>query len=853
MNPDRLILVTGTVQGVGFRPFVARLAVRLGVRGWVRNDGHGVTIRATASSAVLADFEVKLRTEAPPAARIETLTSRVGNDDDPPADETGFSIVDSESPATVPTAAVAPDLALCDDCRHELSNPRDRRHAYPFINCTNCGPRYSILRELPYDRPNTTMAAFTMCPACQREYDDPADRRYHAQPNACPVCGPHVALLDSLGRTLADHAAAIAKAAAALHAGHIVAVKGIGGFHLLVDAANDDAVRELRRRKHREEKPLAVMFPSLEALAAVADITDEQRRLLASPAAPIVLVRRRADGPLAASIAPGNPWIGVLLPYAPLHVLLLAAVNRPVVATSANLSEEPLCIDDREAVQRLGGIADLFLVHNRDIARPVDDSVVRLAWISGEMSAESTGETPVPPVHTPVPRGRGVSPMSDKDQIRLAPDAGKAVPIILRRARGYAPTPFLLPPDARPAEPLLCVGAHMKNTVAVTAGDGLVLSPHIGDLGNAVSTATFERTVELLGRLYGGRFARVACDAHPDYASTRFAEKLGVPVVRVQHHLAHVLACLLDNSGHSDRVLGVAWDGTGYGSDGTIWGGEFILVDRKARTAKRVAHLRPFRLPGGEAAVREPRRVAFSLLHTAFGPHDPRTLQAANALGLGEETQSLLHEIATRGLNSPVTTSAGRLFDGVAALLGLRTHTHFEGQAAMDVEFCADAASGAGAPLKLAVQPEVGSGKQHMAGSAAAVAEPLPAPCETEAVPLRMPARERQPGEKLILDWAPLLADLLAALPHTPAPALAAGFHRALAEAIGEVAVRCGVETVALTGGCFQNARLLELSVRHLRDRGHAVLIHRALPPNDGSIAAGQALAAGWGLTNVEP
>ena len=771
MNPDRLILVTGTVQGVGFRPFVARLAARLGVRGWVRNDGHGAAIRAIAAPEILADFEARLRTEAPPAARIETLTSRAVSDDDPPADRVGFTIVGSESPAAAPTAAVTPDLTLCDDCRRELTTPRDRRRAYPFINCTNCGPRYSILRELPYDRPHTTMAEFTMCPACQREYDDPANRRYHAQPNACPVCGPHVELHGLLGQTLADHAAAIAQAAAALLTGRIVAVKGIGGFHLLVDATNDDAVRELRRRKHREEKPLAVMFPSLEALADAADTTYEQRRLLASPAAPIVLVRRRADAPLASSVAPGNPWIGALLPYAPLHVLLLAAVNRPVVATSGNLSEEPLCIDDHEAVQRLGGIADLFLVHNRGIARPVDDSVVRSC---------ATG------------------------------------PLLLRRARGYAPTPFLLPPDARPTEPMLCVGAHMKNTVAVTAGDRLVLSPHIGDLGNVVSIATFERTVELLGRLYGGRFARVACDAHPDYASTRFAEKLGAPVVHVQHHLAHILACLLDNEGHPDRVLGVAWDGTGYGSDGTVWGGEFILVDRKARTARRVAHLRPFPLPGGETAVREPRRVAFSLLHTAFGPSDPRTLQAAGSLGLGHEMQSLLNEIVTRRLNSPITTSAGRLFDGVAALLGLRTHTHFEGQAAMDVEFCADSASGDGFQLKLDVRTEAGNGK-------------------------------------LILDWAPLLTDLLAAKAHTLAPALAAGFHCALAEAIGEVAARCGVETVALTGGCFQNARLLELSVRRLRDRGHTVLIHHALPPNDGSIAAGQALAAGWGLTSVEP
>ncbi|MBI5382001.1 MAG: carbamoyltransferase HypF [Opitutae bacterium] len=763
---DCLFTVTGTVQGVGFRPFVARLAAQLGVRGWVRNDTTGVTLRASASVATLAEFERRLRADAPAVARIATLAVRAATTADlPPLPATGFLILESASLAVVPTAAVTPDLALCADCRRELATPTDRRHGYPFINCTHCGPRYSILRELPYDRPRTTMAVFAMCPVCQREYDDPANRRYHAQPNACPDCGPHVELCDAHGVIRATHTDAVAASASALRAGQIVAVKGIGGFHLFVDATNDVAVRELRCRKHREEKPLAVMFPSFAAIAAVAELSDEQRQLLASPAAPIVLVRRHDKTPLATSLAPGNPWLGVFLPYAPLHVLLLGAFGDPVVATSGNLSDEPLCTDNAEARQRLGAIADLFLQHNREIARPVDDSVVRTSAIG---------------------------------------------PILLRRARGYAPTPLTLPPSAQLDEPLLCVGAHMKNAVAVTVGDQLVLSPHIGDLGNAPAAAAFARTVELLSQLYGGKIARVACDVHPDYASTQYAEKLGVPVVRVQHHLAHILACLLEHGGGPERVLGVAWDGTGYGSDGTIWGGEFILVDRVARTAQRVAHLRPFRLPGGEAAVREPRRIALGLLHAAGMDVDTA------ALGFSGAQASLLRDALARGVNAPVTTSAGRLFDGVAALLGLRTHTHFEGQAAMDVEFCADAANGATAPLRLDVRSDPQSGK-------------------------------------LLLDWVPALAEICATRHKLPAPELAAGFHQALANAIGEVAARCGVETVALTGGCFQNARLLELATRQLRARAHTVLLHRELPPNDGSIAAGQALAVAWGIAEVSP
>jgi hydrogenase maturation protein HypF len=681
----------------------------------------------------------------------------------------GFLILASEADTTTPTAAVTPDLALCADCRRELADPHDRRHAYPFINCTNCGPRYSILRELPYDRPRTTMAGFSMCPECRREYEDPADRRYHAQPNACPVCGPQVELQDAAGRTLASRGAAIAAAAAALRAGRIVAVKGLGGFHLMVDAADEVAVNELRRRKHREEKPLAVMFPSLESLRAAAELGEEDVRWLTSAAAPIVLVRRRAEAPLAEAVAPGNPWVGALLPYTPLHVMLLEAFARPVVATSGNLSEEPLCTDNEEARQRLGTIADLFLVHDRPIARPVDDSVLRRA---------------------------------------------AAGPVLLRRARGFAPAPFRLPEDAATTEPLLCVGGHIKNTIAVTAGTNLVLSPHIGDLSNPVSMEAFRRTVTLLGSLYTERFARVVCDAHLDYASTRFAQNLGVPIVTVQHHLAHILACLLEHGGGPDRVLGVAWDGTGYGPDGTVWGGEFIVVDRVARTARRVGHLRPFRLPGGEAAVREPRRSALGLLYGLFAGDATCLESLARSLGFRDRETKVLLSTLERGVQAPVTTSAGRLFDGIAALLGLRQRCSFEGQAAMEVEFAA------------ASEPQEETG----------LIMPIIAPGEREFWEI---------------DWRPAVATILKDRSSTRPGLLAARFHHALASSIADLAKRVGIGTVVLSGGCFQNVLLSDMTCRALQSAGFDVLCHRDLPPNDGGLSAGQALGALWNITSV--
>jgi hydrogenase maturation protein HypF len=764
------IRISGTVQGVGFRPFVANLARSMRLRGWVCNDVHGVEIALACDEDSARAFAERLRTEAPRAAHITALDLTAAPDIADAFEE--FTILESPTDAeSAPDAAITPDLALCDACRAELADPKNRRHHYPFINCTQCGPRYTIIESLPYDRPRTTMRLFSMCPECAAEYEDTTDRRYHAQPNACPLCGPLVRLLDRRGVVIAGREEAVASAADAILAGSIVAVKGIGGFHLLCDATAEPAVRELRRRKHRDEKPLAVMFRSLDELGAYAVVDDQTRALLTSPAAPIVLVPRRTDrdaAALAASIAPGNPWIGALLPYSPLHVELLAQVEGPVVATSGNLSEEPLCTDEAEALARLGTIADFFLVHNRRIARPVDDSVLRLA---------STG------------------------------------PVILRRARGLAPSPLTLPPDARASEPLLCVGGHMKSTIAVTAGDRLVLSPHIGDLANPISVDAFERAIELLGSLYGTGFARVACDAHPDYASTQFARRLGLPVTPVQHHLAHILACLLEHGGGPDRVLGVSWDGTGYGPDGTIWGGEFILVDRLARTARRVAHLLPFRLPGGEVAVREPRRSALGLLHALHGADHPRFRAEAYAYGFGDEPAAILGRMLVQGTNAPIGTSVGRLFDGVAALLGLATHSSFEGQAAMQVEFAA-------------------------ARNAGPVA----------ALPFFLNATE---SGCIALDWRPAVESILVRRGHESAASLAAAFHATLAAAVVAIAESVGVESVVLSGGCFQNARLLESTVLGLQSAGLTGLIHRDLPPNDGGIAAGQALGTLWGITDV--
>ena len=761
---DVILRVRGIVQGVGFRPFVHRTASQLDLRGWVRNDPQGVLIRAVGPGDRVESLIHALRASPPPASHVLSVTrEESGSAAAAPADE--FLIIASENTGDI-EAGVPPDLALCSECRAELLDAANRRHLYPFINCTQCGPRYSIIEQLPYDRPHTTMRAFRLCPSCQSEYDSPTDRRFHAQPNACPACGPAVILSSADGAELASAATAIEQAADRLRRGEAIAVKGVGGYHLFVDATNEAAVAELRRRKHRDEKPFAVMFRTLAAVARFAEVSDEASKALVSPAAPIVLLPRLPRTSLAASVAPGNPWLGALLAYSPLHVLLLQKLEHPVVATSANLAEEPLCTDPTEAHQRLARMADAFLDHNRPIAHPVDDSVLRIA-------------------------GSG--------------------PVLLRRARGFAPMPLQLP--ARLEGHWLCVGGQMKNTIAVASGDRLVLSPHIGDLNGASTLSVFRKTADMLGALHGATFTGVVRDKHPDYASTRYATSLGLPGTAVQHHLAHVLACLLEHQHPADGVLGVAWDGTGYGEDGTIWGGEFLLL--RNHRAHRFARLRPFRLAGGEAAVRDPRRVALALLHEA---NDQRFMAIAHELGFSTDDGLVLRIMLTRGLNSPMTSSAGRLFDAVGALLHLGRHNHFEGQTPLAVEAAAASAGSTGPVLPLSIRS-------------------LP----------------NGAGANLELDWRPLLEALLDQRKRdTPAPVLAASFHRALARAITDVARIADVNTIALTGGCFQNTLLLDLTTRELRDAGFTVLTHRALPPNDGNLAAGQALGALWNLTSVE-
>lgn len=758
---DRLIRVRGTVQGVGFRPFVQVTAERHGVRGWVRNDAQGVLIRAVGRAEVVEAFAEALAREAPAAANVESIEDVVSEEGVEPG--ATFEIVASELVSGAVETAVPADLALCGECRRELGDVADRRHGYPFINCTQCGPRYSIIEQLPYDRLRTTMIGFRMCPACEREYRDGKNRRFHAEPNACPVCGPKLLLSDARGEELAEGAEALWWVEGELRAGRIVAVKGVGGFHLMCDATNEMAVAGLRRRKHREEKPLAVMFPSLAALEAVAEVSAEAAATLNSPQAPVVLVRRRTNAGLAEGVAPGNPWIGALLPYAPVHVLLLERCGRPLIATSANLAEEPLCMDDEDARVRLAGMADFFLGNDRPIARPVDDSVVRYS---------GTGER-----------------------------------IMLRRARGYAPSPLALPGAL--GEAVLCVGAQMKNAVAVAAGRRVVLGPHIGDLGNAVTQRAFRRTIETLSELQGAHIAVVAHDKHPGYSSTDYARKTGLRCVGVQHHLAHVLACLLENREPADGVLGVAWDGTGFGEDGTVWGGEFILLERGA--AKRFARLRPFRLPGGEAAVRDARRVVLALAHETGSAR--RFAELGERLGFTETDVVTMRAMLTQGLNSPVCSSAGRLFDAAGALLGVGMRNAFEGQVPLAVEALAMGGLGDGSVMTFAVRDVLGGG---------VVKE---------------------------IDWQPALAELLAG--EGDVAAKAAAFHRGLADAIVEVARAAGVGTVALTGGCFQNALLHDLVREELKRGGFRVLVHRELSPNDGSIAAGQALGVLWNLTDV--
>ena len=799
------------MQGVGFRPFVHRLATGLGLTGWVNNSPRGVFIEVEGPRATLEQFLLRLEAEKPPRSFIQSLESTW-------LDAVGFKNFEIRASETGgdKTALVLPDIATCPDCLREIFDPHNRRYRYPFTNCTHCGPRFSIIEALPYDRANTSMKQFTMCPECQAEYDNPNDRRFHAQPNACPVCGPRLEFWD--GSRVGNNADnprphersydALLVAAQAIRDGRIVAVKGLGGFHLMADARHEEAVLRLRERKQREGKPFALMLPSLESVKAVCGVSPLEERLLHSPEAPIVLLKQIANrkSQIVNVVAPANPNLGVMLPYTPLHHLLMAELGFPIVATSGNLSDEPICTDEQEARERLGGIADMFLVHNRRIVRHMDDSIVRV--------------------------------MLNREQV-------------LRRARGYAPLPVQLrgvaKEDARfiqdskseirnpKSEIVLAVGAHLKNTVALSVGNQVFLSQHIGDLETEPAYDAFRRVIADFQKLYDTQPGIVAADLHPDYLSTKFAHGLATRTARpagatrtggprhvgVQHHIAHVWSCLAENE-ITPPALGVSWDGTGYGTDGTIWGGEFFLLTENK--VERFAHLRPFRLPGGDQAVKEPRRTALGLLYEVLGSEVFEREELAPVAAFCTKELAALKTMLAKKLNSPVTTSAGRLFDAVASLITLRQQIRFEGQAAMELEFALDGVETDEAYELPIVDCQLPIEKQ---------------------VSIVNKSTIRNPQSAIVLDWSPMMeAILVDAKNGVSAGIISAKFHNALAEGIVAVARRAGPERVVLSGGCFQNHYLTERTVRRLQAEGFRPYWHQRVPPNDGGIALGQVVAA---------
>ncbi|MBS0149621.1 MAG: carbamoyltransferase HypF [Nitrospira sp.] len=774
------VTVKGTVQGVGFRPWIYRLACELGLTGWVRNSRDGVVIEAEGSAEVIETFLERLRADAPASSCTEEMhTSLI-----PACGDTSFAIVTSPEPGER-TLVIAPDLATCEDCLRELNDPQDHRFRYPFLTCTQCGPRYSLLTAIPYQRSNTTMAGFGLCSTCLAEYEAEAERRFHAEPIACSDCGPRASFWDERGQETASGEEALQQAVALLRQGLIVAVKGLGGFQLWVDAESEEAVQRLRDRKRRSEKPFAVLFPSVAAVKDYCVLSSHEESLLCSPQAPIVLVRKRRDAALVEAVAPGNPYLGVMVPATPLHHLLMASLQRPMVATSGNRSEEPIVINEHEALSRLKGIADALLVHDRPIARPVDDSVV--------LVVEST------PEHNK----------------RCGADQRKPDWMILRRARGYVPQMIRWGDDSLDGKGqgrILAVGGHLKNTVALLTGHHVVLSQHLGDLSTVEADQAFRQAIEDLQRLLHVTPQAIACDRHPDYRSTSFARQLAaslsVPLVPVQHHHAHVASCMAEHK-LDGEVLGIAWDGAGYGGDGQIWGGEFLIASY--RQVVRFASLKPFCLPGGEAAMRDPNRSAAAVLWELMGEE-----MLGHDLPSWKETGDRRGQLATllrSGIASPRTTSMGRLFDAVASITGLSTQTSFEGQAAMAVQFAAER------------EWEAGRGR-------------------VQGYPINLVQSENSDA-KWMVDWRPMISAMLddlrseCCLDH-----IAARFHACLADATVRAAQEAGLPRVVLTGGCFQNRLLLSLVRSRLEEAGFTVYSHSLVPPNDGGLSLGQAIVA---------
>lgn len=764
------IRVRGIVQGVGFRPFVYNLAHELGLAGYVLNSSAGVTIEIEGGEPAVTQFITKLKNSPPPLAQIEEVLLA----DLEPGGESAFVIRHSQAePGEF--VLVSPDVATCDDCWRDFGDSANRRYGYPFTNCTNCGPRYTIIQDIPYDRPTTTMAKFRMCELCQTEYEDPSDRRFHAQPNACAECGPALALVDSGGSfpepqdyEAANTAVILRRVRELLREGTIVAVKGLGGFLLACDAENDGAVQRLRERKRRSDKPFALMSRDVGSVESFCVVSAEERSSLLSPRRPIVILQRRRDSGLATSIAPGNNSIGVMLPYTPLHYLLFSdspdepSQFRALVMTSGNISEEPIVTSNEEAWQRLCDVADWFVFHNRDIYMRADDSVTRV--------------------------------FEQRERV-------------LRRSRGYAPHPVDLGIEL---QEILACGAELKNTFCLTKGRYAILSQHIGDLENFETLVFFEETLANLKKLFRVEPRAVVHDLHPQYMSTHFATRLALePKIAVQHHHAHIASCMAENH-LSRKVIGVAFDGTGYGTDGKIWGGEFLVAD--FRGFERRAHLRYVPLPGGDAAVRQPWRMAMSYLRDTFGANGSPGMDGAFLREVPKPSIAVVDTMLARGLNCFDTSSCGRLFDAVSSIVGLRHEVTFEGQAAIELEMISD-------------------------------------PSVTRVYPYSV--GEQQAAQ---LDMRPMIQAIVQEVSQAvPASEIAAVFHNTIAALIddvcGRIRQRDGLNRVCLSGGTFQNVFLLERATRGLRRNGFEVFLHSKVPPNDGGIALGQAVIANALLT----
>jgi len=761
--------ITGIVQGVGFRPFVYNLANRLNLNGWVRNTSAGVVIEVDGSQDVLDDFVKALRDEAPPLSRIDELTASYR----PSNGFHSFDIVHSEAVEGA-FQPISPDVAICDNCLHELFDPKDRRYRYPFINCTNCGPRFTIIKDIPYDRPKTTMSGFTLCPDCEKEFKDPTNRRFHAQPVACPLCGPGVKFerLNPSTRSgqgvgmLASADDAIQETRKALANGEIVAVKGLGGFHLACDATNEKPVTQLRGRKLRVDKPFALMMPDLETVEKHCFVSEAEKELLTSAARPIVLLKKKSESTIVEEVSPKQEWLGVMLPYTPLHYLLLEKSKgfpEALVMTSGNLSEEPIATDNDEAREHLSKLADAFLMHDRDIHIRCDDSVVRTFE---RLNVETSERKTIYPI---------------------------------RRSRGYSPFPVKLPFNA---PHLLAAGSELKNTFCNTNGNYAFLSHHIGDMENYETLKSFEQGVQHFERLFRVKPEAIAYDMHPNYLATRYAleraEREGLPTIAVQHHHAHIAACMAEHR-LNEPIIGVSFDGTGYGEDGAIWGGEFLVGDYKSY--QRAAHLEYFPLPGGDAAIKKPARTALALLWSLGLDWDERL---APVKEFCTEDQVTLRVQLEKKINTPMTSSMGRLFDAVSALAGVRQQVNYEGQAAIEFETLADET-------------------------------------ETEKYVFELDKDKVQ----LRAGVEMLVKDVMAG---DHISKLSARFHNGLAESVrnvvNRISIDTGIQSIVLSGGVWQNITLLRRTLSLLDGDGFVVYIHREVPTNDGGLSLGQAAIA---------